>query len=95
MIDQHTENLECQCEPKRITIRGHVIDLHRPITETGTTARRKIFGLPQGWVIVGNKSSLILNADQIAKERESYDYAERAKRKRARERIEAFMKGAS
>ena len=95
MTDLHTENLECECGPKRVTVNGYTIDLHRPMTANGKTTRRKIFGLPTGWVIVGNRAGLTMTADQVKKERESFDYAERAKRKRARERIEGFMKGAS
>lgn len=90
-MTEHLETLDCPCGPKRVTVGGISVDLHKPIaTASAAPKRRKIPGLPLGWVIVGNKNGAVITQAERERELEAIKGAEymKAKRKRARERAE-------
>ena len=85
MTAQHTDDLECPCEPKQVTIHGCTIDLHRPLTGRGRVGRRNISGLPEGWVIVGRSpSAAVMTEAQRKSEAESIEAAALRRERNAR-----------
>jgi hypothetical protein len=81
----HTNGTDCPCGPKVKAIPGSEIILHRPLTTTTTVKRRKIAGLPMGWVIVGrNPSSDVMTEAQRVSAIEATEGAERRRQQAAR-----------
>lgn len=89
MSDQHLDGITCPCEPKVskvLTRAGYDVMLHKPFTMNVKLKRRKIWGLPQGWVIVGNKNGAVITQAERNRELEAFKGAESMKAKRRRER---------
>lgn len=76
---QHTDDLDCRCGPKRVTFGGQTIDLHKPVPMggKGKVRRRRIAGLPPGWVIVGNKSRVLVTEGERDREAEAFEHGRR------------------
>lgn len=93
----HTSGTDCPCIPKVKSIHGIDAIMHRPMTTTTTVKRRKIAGLPIGWVVVGrDPSSDVLTEAQRRSAIESQEAAERRRRITARkETIEREKRGMS
>jgi hypothetical protein len=88
----HTSGPTCPCEPRVKPIHGIETVMHKPFTSTAIVKRRKIAGLPKGWVIVGrHPSSDVMTEAQHKSEIEATEGAERrrkyALRKEANERM--------
>lgn len=83
----HSESPDCPCEPRVVNIPGHQVILHRAMdTGVGKVGRRKIAGLPEGWIIVGRHPSAEVMTE--AQRKSEADSAEAARRRRDRIRRE-------
>ena len=51
----HVET-DCPCEPKTIDVHGIQTIVHRALVVTGKLKRRKIGGLPEGYIVKGSRS---------------------------------------
>lgn len=85
MTDPHG-GLECKCGPRLIHVHGFDIEIHRPITTSSNAPRRKIWGLPRGWVIVGSKAGVSMSEADRQREIKEFEARARARRAKARGR---------
>ena len=89
----HVETVECQCGPKinaktgvPMTIAGREVIFHRPFSVTGNVKRRKIGGLPEGYIVKGNTSAWTMTRKERDDELEANANADRINARRRRNR---------
>ena len=81
----HVET-DCPCEPKTIDVHGIQTIVHRALVVTGKLKRRKIGGLPEGYIVKGNRSAWTMTRKERDDEAEANANADRINARRRRNR---------
>ena len=81
----HVET-DCPCEPKTIDVHGIQTIVHRALVVTGKLKRRKIGGLPEGYIVKGSRSVWTMTRKERDDELEANANADRINARRRRNR---------